>query len=261
MTSTMSSGTKLVKQDKLRYWMDPNEHLSGTTVPKLVTAWADATFTNTTYSSDNQGIYVMSSGGKIAFPNTGDITNESTANVSNPLKNIWRHDVDTLNRTMSAWVYCTSGNSVAIYYSTGTGSLTYDNHWSWVVRSDGKLRLTLNNIGADGYYESTSSMVDYNAWTYLTMTTEDNGLSGSNRMFILKFYKNGVFVENPSPPTYTQSSGFNFNEGSSPYTPHINQGYLFDGDDHKAGPFYMHDVTLTAGEIKRNYMQHKSRFQ
>ena len=258
---SMTIGRKLVKQDKLRYWMDPNEYLSGTTVPKLVTAWDDATFTNATYSSDNQGIYVMSSGGKISFPQTAGSSDQAAGNASNPLKNIWINNSGTLNRTMSAWVYCTSGNSVAIYYSDASAMSNYDNNWRWSVRSNGNLRFTLNKVNnSSGYYESASSMVDYDAWTYLTMTTEDNGLSGNNRMFILKFYKNGVYVENPSK-TYTQGSSHNFHPGNSPYTANINRGFLFEGDDHKAGPFYMHDVTLTAAEIKRNYMQHKSRFQ
>ena len=267
MTSTMSSGTKLVKDDKITYWMDPHEHLSGTSVDdihasKLTTSWNNATLTNATYSSDNQGIYSMSSGGKIQFP---------TSTSNNPFRSLWQPSSSgALNRTISAWVYCTSSNAVTIYSTSASGTNNYSPSWSLNVESNGKLRMRLNKIVqnpnagpilATGYYESSSSMVDYDEWNYLTLTTEDNGLSGSNRWMVWKFYKNGVFVEQDPNRTFLINSQFRADTSITWNFTEIDTTQLFSGDDHKAGPLYVHDVTLTAAEIQQNYKQHKPRFQ
>ena len=263
MTSTMSSGTKLVKQDKITYWMDPNEHLSGTSVNDIhasnsTTSWNNATLTNATHSSDNQGVYSMSSGGKIQFP-TSDIGN-------NPFRALWRSDSGTLDKTVSAWVYCTSGEGVDIFESAVNG-VNYSNiTFRFRVMTSGKLRMYLENIPsnaspADGYYESTNSIVDYDAWTYITMTTQDNGGTGAGRWMNFKFYKNGVLVDDSPTRTFTNNSGWRAHPSESWYIDGVSITRLFEGDNHKAGPLYVHDVTLTAAEIKRNYMQHKSRFQ
>ena len=262
MTSTMSSGTKLVKQDKITYWMDPNEHLSGTSVNDVhasnsTTSWNNATLTNATHSSDNQGVYSMSSGGKIQFP---------TSTSNNPFRTLWNNNSGTLDKTVSAWVYCTSSEEVTIF-ETAVNGVNYSNiTWELKVESNGKLRMYLDNIvtnaaPADGYYESTNSIVDYDAWTYITMTTQDNGGSGAGRWMNFDFYKNGVLVDDSPTLTYTHNSGFRAHPGDSWYRAGVSITRLFAGDDHKAGPLYVHDVTLTAAEIKRNYMQHKSRFQ
>ena len=138
--------------------------------------------------------------------------------------------------------------------------------WNLNVESNGKLRIYLNKLPSasvfnSGYYESTSSIVDYDAWTYITMTTQDNGGSGNSRWMNFKFYKNGVLVDDDPTLTFTQNGTFRANPGDSWNQSGVTITRLFAGDDHKAGPLYVHDVTLTAAEIKRNYMQHKSRFQ
>lgn len=262
MTSTMSSGTKLVKQDKITYWMDPNEHLSGTSVndvhaSKLTTSWNNATLTNATHSSDNQGVYSMSSGGKIQFP---------TSTSNNPFRTLWLPNSGTLNKTVSAWVYCTSSEAVDIFQTDTSGTTYYDVTWKFRVESNGKLRMYLyripSGVNNSAYWESTNSIVDYDAWTYITMTTQDNGLSGNQRWMNFKFYKNGVLVDDsPTKTTIGSNNTFRANPAESWYMSGVNITRLFVGDDHKAGPLYVHDVTLTAAEIKRNYMQHKSRFQ
>ena len=261
MISTMSSGTKLVKDDKITYWVDPNEHLSGTSVNDVhasnsTTSWNNATLTNATHSSDNQGVYSMSSGGKIQFP---------TSTSNNPFKTLWNNSSGTLDKTVSAWVYCTSGEAVDIFQTDTSGTTYYDITWRLRVESNGKLRMYLyripSGVNNSGYYESTSSIVDYDAWTYITMTTQDNGGSGNSRWMNFKFYKNGVLVDDDPTLAFTQNGTFRANPGDTWDQSGVTITRLFVGDDHKAGPLYVHDVTLTAAEIKRNYMEHKSRFQ